>query len=400
MVLLAGTVLAVLAVLTALGAWERRRHLRNLARIALRIHVNGMRGKSSTVRLIAAGLRSGGIRTLAKVSGTRAAVIDPDGTERPIERASPQPNVIEQTRAVAEAARRGARALVIECMAIQPVLQSLSELTMVRSTHGVITNVGPDHLEVMGPTEADAARALAGTVPVGGTLFTAEREHLSILAAAAADRGAELVAVGPELLAEVRPEELARFAHVEHAENVALALAVCRAAGVDRATALAGMWQARGDSGALTVHELDLDGRRAVFFNGFADNDPVSTRRVWLLANDGLPEADRRIALVNCRADRPVRSRQLGRAVAGWRGLDRCLVMGRGNAAFIRAPVRGGLPRRSVADLGEPSNEDILAAIAAEGGRLLLVVGIGNVGKGGAGGLAFVRFLRRGADDD
>ncbi|MEO9595730.1 MAG: poly-gamma-glutamate synthase PgsB, partial [Rhodopirellula bahusiensis] len=39
--------------------WYRRQ----LLKIPFRIHVNGTRGKSSVTRLIAAGLRSGGIRT-------------------------------------------------------------------------------------------------------------------------------------------------------------------------------------------------------------------------------------------------------------------------------------------------------------------------------------------------
>ena len=45
-------------VLAGLGVLEDRRHRRHLARIPVRIHVNGTRGKSSVCRLIGAGLRA------------------------------------------------------------------------------------------------------------------------------------------------------------------------------------------------------------------------------------------------------------------------------------------------------------------------------------------------------
>jgi UDP-N-acetylmuramyl tripeptide synthase len=76
--------LTLLAVLLVLGGLEGIRHRRNLRHIPIRIHVNGTRGKSSVARLIAGGLRAGGIATCAKTTGTEAAMILPDGSEYPI----------------------------------------------------------------------------------------------------------------------------------------------------------------------------------------------------------------------------------------------------------------------------------------------------------------------------
>ena len=59
-------------------------------------------------------------------------------------------------------------------MAIRPELGRVSETRMVRSTVGVITNVRPDHLEVMGPTVIEVAEGLARTIPRGGTLFVSQ----------------------------------------------------------------------------------------------------------------------------------------------------------------------------------------------------------------------------------
>ena len=58
------------------GILEHQFHLRSLSHIPLRIHVNGTRGKSSVTRLVAAGLREGGLRTFAKTTGTATSVID------------------------------------------------------------------------------------------------------------------------------------------------------------------------------------------------------------------------------------------------------------------------------------------------------------------------------------
>ena len=43
---------------------------------------------------------------------------------------------------------------------IGPDLQKTCEHHIVHATHGVITNVRPDHMEVMGPTMADVAAAI------------------------------------------------------------------------------------------------------------------------------------------------------------------------------------------------------------------------------------------------
>jgi len=66
------------------GLGEGLTHRRRLRRIPIRIHVNGTRGKSSVSRLIAAGLRAGGIRTCCKTTGTLPRMILPDGSEYPV----------------------------------------------------------------------------------------------------------------------------------------------------------------------------------------------------------------------------------------------------------------------------------------------------------------------------
>lgn len=374
---------AALAVLCAAGAWEFVALSRARVKIPIRIHVNGTRGKSSLTRLIAAGLREAGIPTFAKTTGTLPRMIYPDGRELPVFRAA-KANIIEQQRIMRVAAAVKAEAIVLECMALQPLLQSLSELKIVRSTHTVITNARPDHLDVMGPGPADVARALSGMICVGGQVFTAEREHISILEAAARDRGSKLVSVGPNDSDAVPPEVMSGFKYTEHAENVALALTVFDALGVDREVALRGMHKANPDPGAMTAHRLDFFGRKFIFYNGFAANDPISTGRLWhmVLDHDG-GEYQQHIAIFNCRADRADRSAQLAEALSQWRQPRWVVLMGTGTQVFARFAARAGFDTDRLVFVEGLRVDEIFERLVELAGRSALLMGMGNIGGQG-----------------
>ncbi|HVJ21910.1 MAG TPA: poly-gamma-glutamate synthase PgsB [Polyangiaceae bacterium] len=386
--------LALVLIVTAFGAAEFVLHRRALFKIPIRIHVNGTRGKSSVTRLVAAGLRAAGVRTCAKTTGTLARMILPDGSELPIYRPAGA-NIIEQKRIVAAAAEFGAQALVIECMALQPELQAVCESKLISATHAVITNARPDHLDVMGPGAREVALALAGTTPRGGKLFTAEREHLAVLKMASADRKSELVSIGPDEIAAVTSEELARFSYREHADNVALALRVCRELGVERGVALDGMQRAAPDPGALTVHEVNFFGRKLTFFNAFAANDPVSTEQLWQLALDSTPGAGARIAIVNCRDDRPERSQQLGEQIGKWPPPDQVVLMGSGTYLFARAASKSGYDAARLQFVEGLTVEEIFERIVSLSGRSALLFGMGNIG---GQGIELARYFRNRAE--
>lgn len=364
--------------LIGLGLLESRVHRRHLARIPIRIHVNGTRGKSSVTRLIAAGLRAGGMRTCAKTTGTLPRLILPDGSEEEIVRTG-QVNIIEQLSVARRVARLNVDALVVECMAVNPLLQSVCERQLVRSTHGVLTNVRPDHLDQMGPTTSDVARALCGTMPIGGRMYTTEEEHLGIVRDAARDRGSELIAVPGGDPSAVSPAELKGFSYLEHPENIALAVRVCQDFGISRGTAIVGMHQARPDTGAATISNLQIDAVNLCFVNAFAANDPHSTESIWCRAVGMTPRADSHITVVNCRADRPDRSIQLAEMCCRLSGLDWCLVVGTGSEVFIRRAVRNGFPRARLLDQGVLSGPALLRRLAGLCEKSALVVGIGNI---------------------
>jgi len=382
-------ILLLLAVITSLGVWEMARHRYMRRRIPLRIHVNGSRGKSSVTRLIAAGLQAGGLRTCAKTTGSAARFIHVDGSESPIVRRN-SPNIREQLRVFRLAVSEKAEALVLECMAVRPDLQWTCENRIVDSTHGVITNVRSDHLEVQGPRLDDVARSLAGTTPAAAKLFAAETAYAPYLARKAEALGTTFQLTDPSTVSD---DDLKPFAYVEFAENVSLALDVCESAGVKRDTALAGMWKVKPDVGALDLTPVTAPGRDIRFVNAFAANDPESTARIWEHLNLG-ERPDEAVVLYNNRADRMRRAHDLAPLFGGAITAGRYALVGEATAQLADLFARR-VPRDRILDLGGLPTDVAWHTLLETCGERAVIVGVGNIG---GAGMALLDLMREEAD--
>ncbi|GAA2395077.1 poly-gamma-glutamate synthase PgsB [Dactylosporangium salmoneum] len=356
------------------GIIEQRNHYRNLDKIPNRVLVNGIRGKSSITRLCAGALRGGGMHVVAKTTGTAARFIFPDASEEPVHRKFGIANVVEQIGIVRRAAAYHPDALVIECMAVMPALQEVNQTKLIRSTIGVLCNVREDHLAEMGPTLDDVARSLSLSMPVGGVCVTAEQERLAILQQEADKRKCRLVAVDPESVSDA---EMAGFGWITFKENVAIALEVAALLGVDRRSALAGMWDAPPDPGVLSVVRVAAGDKRVRFANVFAANDPASTlMNIQQLQRQGL--IDRPLTMViNCRPDRIERNGQMG-ALCGEVRPDRIVIIGEPTRS-ARNAIPPDLQDR-VVDLGakltpEALLDGVLNATAPDSS----IVAVGNI---------------------
>ncbi|MGW7002344.1 poly-gamma-glutamate synthase PgsB [Streptomyces sp. NPDC054933] len=358
------------------GVLEQKRHYASLEQIPTRVLVNGIRGKSSITRLCAGALRGGGLVTVAKTTGTAARFIHPDATEEPVYRKFGLSNIVEQIGIVRRAAAYRPDALVIECMAVMPALQEVNQEKLIRSTIGVLCNVREDHLEEMGPTLDDVARSLSRSMPVGGVCVTAEKERLHILKEEADKRNCRLVAVDPETVTDA---ELRGFSWFTFKENVAIALAVAELLGVDRQTALHGMWDAPPDPGVLSVERYATpEGKRLRFANVFAANDPESTlMNVKQLEDLGAIRRPLNV-VINCRPDRVERNGQMG-AIVSDLGAEVVFLIGHPTKS-ARDAIPAGFTGR-VVDLGgdRRDTEELTAAILAELAPNSSLVAIGNI---------------------
>jgi poly-gamma-glutamate synthase PgsB/CapB len=272
--------------------------------IRWRVHVNGIRGKSTTTRYIAAVFREQGYRTFGKTTGSAARILLPDGSESSIQRKG-MANINEQVKILRQFSNEGAEAAVMECMAVNPVYGEWLEQKVMQSRIGVLTNIRLDHTDYLGETLEEIARALAKSIPRDGILITAEQDPKlqAILKQSAQERGTQVVIVDGR---SIEPNSLRGFNHFAIEDNVAIGYAVADRIGLPRHRALRAMQAAKPDPGALCLTTLKLKTKTIHWANLFAVNDRESfvilCERIFKMH----PESQR-LVILNNRHDRQSR---------------------------------------------------------------------------------------------
>ncbi|UCG29709.1 MAG: poly-gamma-glutamate synthase PgsB [candidate division WOR-3 bacterium] len=371
----------IYAVLVLIGLYvlflriEKVNHEKRVKSIPVRIWVNGSRGKSSVTRLIAAGLRGGGKKVIAKTTGTRASFITDNRNEQPVIRLG-MPNIREQVKIFRKASKDKPDIIVLECMALRPDLQYSEAVQIVKPTTVVITNVRPDHLDVMGPSIKDITKHFLNAVPNRATLFVGEKGILkdcqSILRTKKIDHHFSDANRIPDTM-------IVDFHYIEHKSNVALALDVCRKYGVSEKDALAAMLYASPDPGVLRKHLLALGEKEVTLINAMAANDPDSTYMIWQMIDKNYREIN---VLINCRIDRIDRSFQMAKLIKDRMPADRYILTGSGTHILARKLYKT-IEHEKVLDAGEKKPENTVQAVADTVSNRSLIFAMGNtVGYG------------------
>jgi poly-gamma-glutamate synthase PgsB/CapB len=291
---------------TAWSIISYRKFLARLRSIEWRIHVNGIRGKSTVTRYLAAILREAGYHTFGKTTGSAARILQPNGQDADVGRKG-FANVNEQVRMINEFGRQHAEAVVVECMAINPVYAKWLEDRVVKSHLGVITNVRYDHSEYMGETLEKIAGSLAHTIPRKGIVITAEREAnlVKILAEEAKKKETKLIVAKNGLVSD---DDLIGFSHFAIEANVAIGFCVADLIGLNRERALGAMQNAANDPGAFRIERLNHRHNEVVWANLFAVNDRESFINLCGILFKQYP-THKKVVILNNRLDRPARVR-------------------------------------------------------------------------------------------
>ncbi len=321
------------------------------------------------------------MNTITKVTGTYPRLILNDGSEAMIHRKE-KANIIEQLKIIKYAVAHKADALIIECMALQPIYQKITEKHMIRATIGVITNIRLDHLDVMGPGLMDVARAIGYTIPANKHLFTAEKRVYHYIEKLAWKKNCISIQTNDK---NVTDHEMAGFTYIEHKDNVALALAVCKHLGVDRHTALKGMNSAIPDEGVLTKVIINKNDKMISFYNAFAANDPESSLMIWNKIMERIKPEDLKILLLNTREDRLDRARQLTEMAAKSIQMDYITLIGQRTEVVKDMALKNKISENKIINIGWTSPDKVFKKVISVIPRGATIVAIGNMGGMGAG---------------
>src|SRR5438128_11880795 len=320
-----------------------------IAKIPKRIHVTGIRGKTTTTRLIGAALRNHGWRVVTKTTGKAATLIDPEGTERGIRGHREQPSLREQPRIIESVANAGgADAIVFECMAIRPK-NIIAESKFVRPTISVITNVRADHLDVMGPSLEDVAWNLSGIVPSNGVVVTAEKKYMPIIRKRAEEKNAKVIEVDPDTVPD---ENLTKFSYMIFKENIAIALKVCELLKVPPDEALKGMIDAKPAPGLTRILNGMIANHNVRLIAAFGVNDVDSTRLVFQeLSRRRVIEEERMlVGMFHAREDRVTSTLEFAQVMARL-PVDKILVEVEMTKLFVGQASREGYAKEKILNL-------------------------------------------------
>lgn len=357
------TLLVLILIVLYIGfiVFERVYHAHLRKKFKLIVHVNGIRGKSTTTRLIDAGFRNCGYKVFSKTTGTIPTYIDTNNIDHKVRRLG-SANIREQLKMLRLAAKEGAEIVVLECMAVNPELQKICEEKILKADITVITNVRLDHIQEMGENLDEIAAAFAGTIPTNGKLIIGDGHYVKFFTDKAKYKQTNTFVAKPYTGDNLDTVE----------ENISLALAVaeslseeCNGIVIDKDIFFEGMKNYHHDAGAFDGYKY----QDTIFLNGLSINDPTSIRIMYdrILTKY---DADKITILLNSRFDRPTRVVQHIELLKSMK-MKKIILMG-SNLKYIDKKIKATIPDIEIEfydGIDSLLGEEIIFAIGNIGGH-------------------------------
>lgn len=277
---------------------EFQRHRRRLRRIPLRIQVTGTRGKSLLVRMITELFTADGRTVTAKVTGEQPQYYTSANGWRRWPRGAPA-RIGEQLSFIRRVAAEKPELMLLENMALQPENHFIAATRLVQPTLVIVTNIHPDHQEIMGETAVDVARTIGFSFPRGATVLTPYSPDVQLIEQQAVANGCRFVSVETE---SKQPNQPFTFMNDYYAILDWLRQEFDLSASALQRTVA--RWQHQIEPSRFTVPLA----RNRHFINLFTCNDVRSSQqliRSLEAADVTKPPFD---IVLSCRADRPLRT--------------------------------------------------------------------------------------------
>lgn len=282
----------------------------NRSAVPLRIAVTGTRGKTSIVRMLASILREEGRCVFAKTTGSEANFILPDGEEIRVKRGL-VPSIIEQKKVIRLAAENCADTIVCEIMSIHPENHYVEAQKILKPNIVLITNIRIDHTEAMGTTREEIGRVLSLDIPQNAAVFIPEKEMINSISDLVESKNGNLFYINEKLPEYIKNSDLT-IDEKFFRDDLSAIHTLCRYLNISQKSIINGLKKVKLDCGSWSIYKYCRDKKNIFIVNGFAANDPESTRNLLKKVALVIPSFHSRklIGLLCLRKDRGDRTLQ------------------------------------------------------------------------------------------
>ncbi|MEN8192110.1 MAG: Mur ligase family protein [Bacteroidota bacterium] len=272
---------------------------KRLNRIPLRILVNGTRGKSTTVKIIYEILKENGQKVFAKTTGEMPIIIDHEGNDTKINRYAPA-SIIENLKLLRNISRKNPDAVILECMALQSETQHLLAKSIFKPHHTIITNIQPDHEEVMGKNIKDNYLTISQCISDDSIVYLTAETNQKMMAFGISINNTNVVSkYSCNFNLSNIPIDIVH-------DNWSLIKTLSTDLNIDDNITLE-----KFKTKWISIdHKIksDIPDKNFIVWNLFSVNDIMTLQNIVSFNVDELAKAHDKIFFFNCRMDRPLRT--------------------------------------------------------------------------------------------